>query len=209
MKIETIVKAKANDLKMRPNSSNVSLVRPKRSQLYQRMPGRRQDFLVLFNPDHQYKYCRDADRCFFGTAPTLAEVDNIYGNNTATSWLVAQLINLSEYCGLKEKATVGQLEDCAKTIVSIFYFLKVTELMYFFLKFKSGTYGRFYSFFDPQFITTSLRDFCTERNERYAKHEEELNVLKAKRQQAKAISYPEYLKLKIQKGNGKNNSKTD
>lgn len=81
--------------------------------------------------------------------------------------------------------------------------------MYFFLKFKSGTYGRFYSFFDPQFITTSLRDFCTERNERYAKHEEELNVLKAKRQQAKAISYPEYLKLKIQKGNGKNNSKTD
>ena len=162
-----------------------------------------------FTPDLQYQYCKDVNRCFFGTAPSLVEVCRIYGDNTAVSWLVAQLVNLSEYCGLKGKATVGQLEGCANTIVSVFYFLKVTELMYFFLKFKSGAYGRFYSFFDPQLITTSLRDFCTERNERYAKREEQQNALEAKRQQAGGMSYQEYLKLKKQNNHNEENHETN
>ena len=181
----------------------------RRNPLYQKMSGNRQAFLLLFNPDHQHDYCRDVDRCFFGTAPTLVEVDAMYGKNTSASWLVAQLVNLSEYCGLKGKATIWQLEDCAKTIAGMFCFLKVTELMYFFLKFKAGDYGRFYSFFDPQFITTSLRAFCAERNERYAKREEQQNALEAKRQQAGGMSYQEYLKLKKQNNHNEENHETN
>ena len=68
--------------------------------------------------------------------------------------------------------------------------------MYFFLRFKSGSYGRFYSFFDPQFITAALRDFCKEREARYTLRESQLRIERAKVEMKDAISYEEYLKRK-------------
>lgn len=200
MKIESMIKDKVKDLQMQRNSSNDCLETTTKGILEKKY-GDRAAFLVLFNPDNQYRYTREIDRCFFGSGPTLFEVGIMYGDNTPILWLVAQLINLSEYCGLKEKATTMQLEECARTIYSAFYFLKITELMYFFVRFKSGIYGRFYSFFDPQFINVALHEFLSERNERYAKHEEQVLANQAKSKQAGAISYPEYLKLKNKKQN--------
>ena len=110
MKIESMIKDKIKDLQMQRNSSNDCLEKTTKGILDKKY-GDRAAFLVLFNPDNQYRYTREIDRCFFGSGPTLFEVGIMYGDNTPILWLVAQLINLSEYCGLKEKATTLQLEE--------------------------------------------------------------------------------------------------
>lgn len=155
--------------------------------------GDRTKFLTLFNPDLQMKVCKDAKLCFFGDAPILSELNMTYGEMTATMWLVPQLYNLSEYCGCKDKLQGKPLEECASVIASEFYYLKVSELMLFFHRFKSGRYGRFYGSVDPLVITTSLRSFITERNNAIAEQERIEREQKAEEDRKNAITYEEYV----------------
>ena len=155
--------------------------------------GDRKSFLSIFNPDLQMKVCKDTELCLFGDAPVLSELNMAYGEMTATMWLVPQLYNLSEYCGCRDKLQGKPLEECASVIATDYYYLKVSELMLFFHRFKSGRYGRFYGAVDPLVITTSLRDFVKERNVEIHEHERKMQE-EADREYAKtAISYEQYV----------------
>lgn len=156
--------------------------------------GDRTKFLTLFNPDLQMKVCKDSQLCFFGDAPVLSELNMVYGEMTATMWLVPQLYDLSEYCGCKEKLQGKPLEECASVIATEFYWLKVSELMLFFHRFKSGRYGRFYGSVDPLVITTSLRSFLNERNNAIAEQEQYERDQEREESRKNAITYEEYLK---------------
>ena len=163
--------------------------------------GNREQFLMVFNPDVQREVCHDREVCFFGGAPTLAEINATYGKQTAAMWLVPQLYNLSEYCGCRDKLQGTPLEECASVIAMEFYYLSVTELMLFFHWFKSGRYGRFYGSVDPLVITTSLREFIRERNVEIECHEREERE-KAEEEHRKKyppITYEEYLRRKAEK----------
>ncbi|MBQ8969224.1 MAG: hypothetical protein IJ064_05790 [Bacteroidaceae bacterium] len=135
--------------------------------------GKRDNFLITFNPDMQRDICTNPEVCFFGGAPTLGLLNTTYGGNTAAMWLVPQLYNLSEYCGCKDKLEGNPLKECATVIAAEFSYLSVTELMLFFFRFKSGKYGRFYGSIDPLVITTSLREFLKERSIAIDRHEQE------------------------------------
>lgn len=100
-------------------------------------------------------------------APSLVRVARTYGKNVAESWLEIQIFDLGEYAGVKEKPENTQIEQCARTIISQYGYLKVTELMVFFVRFKAGIYGRFYGAVDVLAITTALNDFVN--NYRMAK----------------------------------------
>lgn len=139
------------------------------------------------------KICRDAQLCFFGDAPVLSELNMTYGEMTATMWLVPQLYNLSEYCGCKDKLQGKALEECAGIIAAEYFYLKVSELMLFFYRFKSGRYGRFYGSVDPLVITTSLMAFIEERNEAIGEREKTEMMEKQERDRKKAITYEEYV----------------
>lgn len=121
------------------------------------------DFLLAYNPSVQMNICGNAHDCFFGAYPTLESIKKAYGRNVPTMWLLPQLNNLSEFCGCRDKLQGGPLEECAFVIATEFGWLKVSELMLFFHRFKSGRYGRFYGSVDPLIITTSLRTFLGER----------------------------------------------
>lgn len=159
--------------------------------------GDKKNFLTIFNPDLQAKACKFPDRCLFGDAPTLAEINTAYGDTMATMWLIPQLYDLSEYCGCKDKLQGKPLEQCASVIAAEYFYLKVSELMLFFHRFKSGRYGRFYGAVDPLVITTSLRDFIRERNDAYAIHEqEERKAREEEERKGKVLmSYEEYKEL--------------
>ena len=161
--------------------------------------GDRENFMCLFNPDRQVEFGEHPDRCHFGSAPTLGTLRSAYGKNMPTSWLVPQLLNLSEYCGCKNKLTDAQLEECARVIASEYFYLKTTELMLFFSRFKAGRYGRFYGNVDPMVITSALVVFRRERAEAIARHEAEEREKERERQASEAISYEEYIKRKQQK----------
>ena len=130
-------------------------------------------FLLDNSPDRQHIICQDVDGCYFGDSLTLSEVSKVYGNGLPKAWLIPQLVNLSEFCGLKQDASSLQLKELALIIYNKYYWLKVDELLLFFYRFKSNCYKRFYCYFDPTTILESLKMFVDERYWAYTKREQE------------------------------------
>ncbi|MDO5526756.1 MAG: hypothetical protein Q4F85_11815 [Prevotella sp.] len=158
--------------------------------------GDRDTFLTRYNPDYQRQICANDDVCFFGDFPTLSTLRAGYGNNAPVMWLVPQLYNLSEYCGCREKLQGKPLEECAYVIASEFHYLKVSELMLFFHRFKTARYGRFYGSVDPLIITESLRKFCDERWHSYEQRKQEQAEQQDREHRENAVTYEQYQQMK-------------
>lgn len=154
--------------------------------------GELKDFLVAFNPATQMQICQSSDVCFFGDSPTMFTIRKEYGVNAPTAWLIPQLYDLSEYCGCKGKLTDNQLEQCAVVIATTYPWLKVSELMLFFFRFKSARYGRFYGTVDPLIITSALREFVTERANAYQKREQEEQDRQREESRRNSVTWEEY-----------------
>lgn len=155
-----------------------------------------EDFCKANNPSMQLSVCKDADKCYFGSYPTLTELDKGYGRNASSYWLVPELTNLSEFCGCKEKLTGNALKECAVIIAQQYHYLKTSELMLFFYKFKAGEYGRFYGSVDPLVIMQALREFIRDRSTAYAHHEGEMEKRRYEESVKNKISYDDWTKLK-------------
>ena len=140
--------------------------------------------------------CDNQGECFFGNYPTLASLKTDYGRNAPLAWLVPQLENLAVYCGTKDKLSKEQYKECAFVIATEYYYLKISELMLFFHRFKTGRYGRFYGSIDPLIITTSLREFIAERAFAYEKHDQEEREKKSAEHKKNVVSYEEYKRRK-------------
>ena len=150
-------------------------------------------FINHYNPDFFCAHQLTAEDCYFGKYPTLAELAKQYDRKSPSSWLMFQLISLSEYCGCKEKISDYMLIQCADVIATDFYYLKVSELILFFHRFKSGNYGQFYGAVDPLIITTSLREFVRERATAIDRHEQEEKAKERETWKKNAITYEEYV----------------
>lgn len=159
------------------------------------MPRERNEFLLAYNPDRQRELCQDGDDCIFGDYPTLSQL-KVYGNKTPSVWLMPHLLNLSEFCGCKDKLTGRVVEELADIIAGEWFYLKVSELMLFFYKFKAGYYGKFYGAVDPLVITTSLREFVAERNDAISRKDAEKALDRLREHQDGAITYEEYKLIK-------------
>ena len=158
------------------------------------------EFLSVFNPDKQYIYCKDVERCFTGTAPTLKVVAEAYRDKVAESWLEIQIKDLSEFAGCKDKLSTQQIDQIAKVILMNFYYLKITEMMYFFVLFKSGKFGKFYGAVDGLVITEALQDFCQLRREKLWEYEQKRKraerLKEEQRQSENGITYQEWCELR-------------
>lgn len=130
-------------------------------------------FLTVFNPAMQSVYATDKYRCFKGTAPSLGVLAQAYDQSTADAWIEIQLRDLSEYSGCREKLSIEQLSEIARVIRVEWGYLKVTELMYFFHKFKAGAYGKFYGAVDGLVITSAIQDFMEDRRAYLTRLEQE------------------------------------
>lgn len=155
-----------------------------------------------FNPDLQREVCKDVELCLLGDAPTLAELNVAYGEMSSAMWLVPQLFNLSEFCGCKTRLDEKQLEECACVVATEFPFLKVSEMMLFLYRFKSGKYGRFYGLVDPIIITTSLREFVNETSIEKDRYQQEEERKAAEASRKRAITYEEFCRRYKQPING-------
>lgn len=157
-------------------------------------------FLAIFNPDMQCKYCANVKRVFMGTAPSLSLLQKAYGDNVAESWVAIQIRDLSEFSGCQTKLSTEQIDKISKVVVTMFSYLTVTELMYFFLLFKSGKFGKFYGAVDGLVITEALQDFLRIRYNRLSEFENEEREQRMKLEQAEhaknAMSYDEWQEIK-------------
>ena len=115
--------------------------------------------------------CADEKIAILDDTPTLTDINISYGKNTAVMFLIPQLLNISEFCGAREKFTDRQIEETAHLIAANYHWLKILELMTFFKQFKMGQYGQFYGSVDPMRIMSALREFLLFRREIYADYE--------------------------------------
>lgn len=144
-----------------------------------------------YSPDMQIPYCRDKEKCFFGSAPSLRLVREAFGEDAVTSWLEVQINNLSEFAGCKDKLTDAQIAETAEMIFDEYPRYKLTEFMLYFQRFKRGEYGRFYGRVDPITIMHFLRTFAEQRATVYNDYyrEKERREAEEKRRQEDAEHY--------------------
>lgn len=155
-----------------------------------------ENLLLTFNPGMQRKYCANTERCFFGTAPTLRQINEAYGKNSATACIIPHLYDISEYSGCRDKLNSRQYMELSQIISMEYHYLKITELMLFCYRFKAGRYGKFYGAVDPLVITCSLRDFIVERGVAISRYEQEQRELREAEIRKNAITYDQYLQMK-------------
>lgn len=152
-------------------------------------------FLTTVTPEAQMPFAEKPVTAVMGDYPTLAEIARAYGRTFPVQWLIPQIVDMSLFTGVRN-ITKEQQVALAQTIVVDYYYLKVTELMLFFFRFKSGKYGHFYGSFDPQVVTVSLREFISERNDIIWQVDQEESERKRKEGMVGCISYEEWKRRK-------------
>ena len=170
IKVGVVIQEKQNKTVQDERSNNVissslSISRNSLAEACRNRYGDVKGFISTFTPEKQYVYCLHQDRCFSGSAPTLSVVSKCYGFNVAKSFVSGQIKDLMEYTGCRDKMSIRQIDAASNVIVSSYFYLKVTELMFFFFQFKAGRYGTFYGQVDAIKITEALRSFLKFRNE--------------------------------------------
>lgn len=154
------------------------------------------EILRTYSVKRAMEVSADKEQCLFGNAPVLWDINRQIGRGTSEEWLVYHLADLCEYAGAREKMTGNQIKQVAELIAADFGFLKVTELMLFFRRMKTGCYGTFYGTVDPFIIMNALRKFVDERNDAIARREEERLKQEIEADKIGAVSYEEYIKTK-------------
>lgn len=127
--------------------------------------GDSQHFCKIVNPSAQVSFARQPERACGGNYPTLAEISQTYGRNFAEEWLIPQIYDLSVFTGAKKGLSEMQQEMLVRMIASEYPQLKVTEILLFFYRFKTGRYGRFYGSVDPMVVMEALGTFLQERDD--------------------------------------------
>lgn len=105
------------------------------------------------------------DRVYLGIAPSLALVKAAYNSEVLITWIMAQLEDINDFSGVVVKMSIEQMVQVAGIIEAEYYYLKVSELLLFFHRFKAGAYGQFYGAVDPLIITIGLAAFARERSQ--------------------------------------------
>ena len=169
--------------------------------------GSSEKFLKTLNPSVQIRAAANIERAYMGKAPRLSAVCGAYSQKVAEIWLMAQLENMNDFCGVKQKMTILQMRELAQMLIVEVYYLKVSELMLFFHRFKAGRYGEFYGVVDPQRIMSGLNAFLRDRVEEIAQYEriaaQKRIEEEVKQRDERCITHEEYLKIKSEAENEK------
>ena len=123
-------------------------------------------------------------------------LNECYGKGAAEGWLVPEIVDTCQFCGLKEQPDNYQLEKLVRIMATNYDYLMVDEVQLFFFRFCSSYYLHFYNTFDPFIVIRSLQMFLRERYRAYEEFEEREREREREKWKKNAITYEEYLSLK-------------
>lgn len=154
--------------------------------------------MQTYSPSKQYLLSQHPERCVTGKAPALSEIKRKYGEGITLKLLEIQINDYNNFIGVKEdmKNNALQIQEIARLICANYYFLKISEIMLFFFRLKSGKYGKNYGAVDGVSVMSSLRDFVDDRNAIIDRVESEKRAEERQKQKAGAISWEEYQTMK-------------
>lgn len=116
-------------------------------------------FVERFSPPNQIKLAGNEGKSLMADTPCVANVAMAYGFEVMTRWLATHFIELNEYCGVREKMGVAQIDQMSRILLTRYGYLKPQEFMLFFLKFKGGEFGQLYGVIDPIVIGNAFTKF--------------------------------------------------
>ena len=132
---------------------------------------------------------------------SVTKVKLAFGEQVLRVWIKAQIENLNDFAGVKEKMSLEQMQEIADIISTDYGYFRVAEILLFFHKLKAGEYGQFYGTVDPQLIAAALYQYSKDRQVSIARIEAEdarRQLDDQRKEWAKnAISREEYEKRKI------------
>lgn len=123
-------------------------------------------FAETFNPNLQKYWAENIDQSFIGDAPTINALKSAYNEKQVRVWILAQLENINQFAGTKNKMEPPQMLMLADAIMTQYGYLKASELLLFFFQFKAGKFGQFYGSVDPLRISSALVEFISYRKEK-------------------------------------------
>ena len=118
-------------------SSNMPQKLSERAWLVVNRYGDGESFAKKFNPSLQVVCAQNVERSFRGNAPSLALLGETYPDEQVNTWIIAQLMDLYKFAGVKEKPTFQQVLELSVMIRVEYYYLKASELLHFFLQVES------------------------------------------------------------------------
>ena len=104
------------------------------------------------------------ERSLTADVPTIRQLLYTYQVEELQIWMMAQLEDLNEYVGVKNKMETAQMKELGGMIIVKSKQLKASEILLFFFKLKAGDFGSFYGVVDPQKVGEYLNDFIQWRN---------------------------------------------
>ena len=126
--------------------------------------GELKTFLTRYAPGTLPQFGLTAEECVAADSPALVDINAMFGNrNAGSTFLMCYINDINEYAGTDKKMDVQQRIECASTLYELLFHLKVTEVMLFFQRFKSGRYGKFFGAVDAMTLGTAAHVFLKER----------------------------------------------
>ena len=104
------------------------------------------------------------ERSLMGDAPSIRQLMHTYQLDQLQVWMMAQLEDLNEYVGAKNKLEITQMEALANMIIVKSEYLKASEILLFFYKLKAGDFGGFYGAVDAMKVGEYLNAFMAWRS---------------------------------------------
>lgn len=130
----------------------------------------------IYTPSKWGYVSANIEKSYTADCPTLAAVSQAYGQEYAVLWLTAQITALYAASPNKDKGMVDGIPIFCQTFLAEAKFYKLTELMLFFARYKSGRYDASFSTFDTRRIGVAFREFLKERNYELDRYEREAAV---------------------------------
>lgn len=165
--------------------------------------GKAEDFVGKHYPiSKNGEFARNPEAIIRGNlAPTILDANIMYGGVVMEEWFRSQLMFLSEFCGCKDKITPLQLVQLAENLNAEFYYLKITEFMWFFnlvsrAKFGELGYGAFSPIRLQEMVWEFIRYYRNPTIEKVRSDDLDEMLRKAKEN---AVPCPEHIKPKWEK----------
>ena len=117
-----------------------------------------------FSPTHWGYTLSNPERAYMASCPTLAAFDRLYGEGCAEDWVCTQITVLFAASSSREKGLADGIRLFSSAFAAEVRQYKLSELMLFFARYKSGKYDNSYASFDAKRIGNAFfKEFLKER----------------------------------------------
>lgn len=124
---------------------------------------KKQEFIEAFKPSQAYVMALNEKECHNGTF-NLRMATAEYSLEFVGNWVDSLVMDFVSFAMLKCSFSLEQRKNLAMTIIVSHQRMLCSELLLFFLKAKSGAFGKFYGTLEPMDITTKLLEWSQKCN---------------------------------------------